>query len=62
MTQPNQVEPMNGEGMPIQGSKSRGSLFVEFQVYLPTLPSKELKTALEKFKSTYDSDTQRQEL
>lgn len=42
--QPNQVDLVSNEGMPINGStKNRGNLFVEFEVHLPITISKDLK-------------------
>jgi DnaJ-class molecular chaperone len=48
VTQPGQVEAIPNEGMPIMGAGKRGTLYVEFQVYLPTTLPKDLKSALEK--------------
>ena len=48
VTQPGQVEAIANEGMPIIGAGRRGTLYVEFQVYLPSAVPKDLKAALEK--------------
>lgn len=52
VTQPGQVEAIPNEGMPILGTGKRGTLFVEFHVYLPTAMSKDLRAALEQLSTT----------
>jgi DnaJ-class molecular chaperone len=56
------VIPLAGEGMPIQGTKSRGSLFVEILLAIDPNPDEELKAVLRKRKSAPKGASQKQEL
>ena len=44
ITQPGEVQIIEGEGMPISGSDQKGNLYVTFKVTIPEFTDKELNT------------------